>query len=145
MPMKRKTAPPPPGRTPADPGQWSASSQGSVAAQFTTEYVDEHYQCWHCKASATFTAEDQKYTYEVRKADVNQHRRLCEPCWRDSIGIAKELESQGAAWNESKNTLKTDKAFLSNWLKLLELQETYVPYRHDVARKRMLSKLIGGT
>jgi hypothetical protein len=142
--MKRKPTPPPPGRTPAGPSQWSESSQGSVAAYFTTEYVDEPYKCWHCRADATFTAVDQKYTYEVRKANVNQSRRLCEPCWRESLRIAKELASQANAWEASKKSLKTDKTFLSNWLKLLELQETYVPYRHDVARKNMLRKLLSG-
>jgi hypothetical protein len=140
--MKRKPVPPPPGRTPADPNQWAESSQGSVATHFTKEYVDEQYKCWHCGTIATFTALDQKYTYEVRKANVNQHRTLCEPCWRESLRIAKALESQAAAWKESKKTLKADKAFLSNWLQLLELQETYVPYRHDVARKNMLRKLL---
>ena len=142
--MKRKRVPPPPGKTPADPSQWSESSQGSVAAYFTTEYVDEQYKCWHCKASSTFTALDQKYTYEVRKANVNQGRRLCESCWRESLRISGELTSQSDAWETSKKTLKADKVFLSNWLRLLELQETYVPYKHDVARKNMLRKLLGG-
>ena len=141
--MKRKPVPPPPGRVPADPGLWSESSRGSVAAYITEEYVDEQYKCWHCKANATFTALDQKYTYEVRKANVNQNRQLCEPCWRESHRIAKELASQASAWRESKQILRTDKAFVSKWLQLLELQETYVPYRHDVARKNMLRNLLG--
>ena len=140
--MKKKVEPPPPGKAPADPSQWSESSQGSVAAYFTKEYVDEPYKCWHCRADCIFSAQDQKYTYEVRKANVNQHRRMCEPCWRESLRIAKELESQASAWEDSKKTLREDKVFLSNWLKLLELQETYVPYRHDVARKNMLHKLL---
>jgi hypothetical protein len=68
---------------------------------------------------------------------------LCESCWRESLRISKELESQADAWETSKKTLKADKVFLSNWLQLLELQETYVPYKHDVARKNMLRKLLG--
>jgi hypothetical protein len=141
--MKRKPAPVPAGRVAADPKQWSESSQGSVAAYFTTEYVDEKYKCWHCQAETTFAAADQKYTYEIRKANVNQVRRLCEPCWRESLRIAEELTSKANAWAESKQTLKDDMAFLSDWLRLLKQQETYVPLKRDTARKNMLRKLLG--
>ena len=140
--MKRKSSAPPPAKAPADTSQWSKSSQQSVAVDFTTEYVDERYECWHCKASCTFTAQDQKYTYEVRKANVNQSRRLCESCWRESLRISKTLTLQQNAWAASKTTLKADKAFLSSWLQLLELQESYVSYRGDVARRNMLRKLL---
>jgi hypothetical protein len=34
---------------------------------------------------------------------------------------------------------------LSRWLKLLEVQDTYVPYRPDKAKKIMLRKLLRGT
>jgi hypothetical protein len=74
---------------------------------------------------------------------VNQRRILCDPCWRESIRIAKELQALAAVWGESKMTLKTDKTFLSNWLHLLELQENYVPFKHDVARTNMLRKFLG--
>jgi len=78
--MKRRTLPALPSRVAADPARWSHASQGSVAAYFTTAYVDVAYKCWHCRTEATFTAADQKYAYEVRKANINQNRRLCVPC-----------------------------------------------------------------
>lgn len=140
--MKRKPLPPSPTRIPANTNLWSESSQGSVAASFTKEYVDEPYQCWHCKSNATFTALDQKHAYEVRKANVNQQRILCEICWRESHRIAKELEDLAKLWDESKTTLKVDKPFLTTWLQRLELQETYIPNWQDVARKNMLRKLL---
>lgn len=141
--MKRKATLPPPNRVAADPTKWSDDSQGSVAAYFTTEYADEKYKCWHCQMEATFTATDQKYTYEVRKANVNQTRRLCEPCWKESLRIAAKLESKQSAWAESKEELRDDKAFLAHWLHLLQTQETYAPFKRDVARKNMLRKLLG--
>ena len=141
--MKRKLPPVSVSRVAADPKQWAENSQGSVAAYFMTEYVDQKYQCWHCKAEANFTAADQKYTYEVRKAHVNQVRRLCEPCWRESLRIAEALTSKANAWTTSKQTLKDDAAFLSDWLRLLKQQETYVPLKRDTARKNMLRKLLG--
>jgi len=140
--MKRKPLPPTPNRIPADPQQWSSCSQGSVAAHFITEYVDESYQCWHCKKTAIFSARDQKLTYEVRKANVNQRRILCTDCWRVSMEIARHLAAQGQAWELSKASLKADKIFLSQWLNLLERQHTYVPGKHDTARENMLRNLL---
>ncbi|MFG6412641.1 zinc-ribbon domain containing protein [Roseateles sp. DC23W] len=35
------------------------------------------YECWHCKADCVFTAQDQKHSFEVQNAKINQHRRLC--------------------------------------------------------------------
>ena len=127
---------------PADPSQWSESSQQTLSAVFIKEYKDKHYHCWHCRVEAVFSAADQKYTYEVRKASVDQQRILCEACWRRSLEIANELKACQSAWAASKPKLRNDSAFLSGWLTLLEEQETYVPYKHDVARKNMLHKLI---
>ncbi|MEO8002395.1 MAG: zinc-ribbon domain containing protein [Arenimonas sp.] len=129
-------------RVPADPTQWSEESRRSVASDFITEYVDVHYQCWHCRAEAIYPAADQKHAFEVKKANISQRRLLCGPCWQASCKIASELESNQAKWATTKTILKTDKAFISGWLSLLLEQETYVPYRHDTARKNMLRNLL---
>jgi len=126
----------------ADPTKWSKKSQRSVAASFTTEYTDIHYRCWHCQAEAIFSAADQKHAFEIKKASIVQRRLLCETCWRKSLHLAAELKEFGTKWDESKLSLKTDEIFLSKWLQLLAEQETYVPYRHDTARKSMLRKLL---
>ena len=133
----------PQGIVPADPSKWSAQSQRSVAAGWTTEYKDIHYKCWHCEADAVFTAGDQKYTYEEKKAPIDQRRILCELCWRESLAIAANLKRYEAQWASSKQSLCKDEAFLRQWLELLQSQERYVPYRHDIARKNMLRKLLG--
>jgi hypothetical protein len=114
-----------------------------VAAEWTNEYKDIHYKCWHCQADAVFTAADQKYTYEEKKAPIDQRRILCEPCWRESLGIAAQLQKYENQWASSKQSLREDDVFLRQWLALLESRERYVPYRHDVARKNMLRKLLG--
>jgi hypothetical protein len=137
MPQKRSE------RVPADPTKWSAQSQRSVAAGWTSEYKDVHYRCWHCQADSVFSAADQKYTYEEKKAPIDQQRILCEPCWRESLHIAAQLQECQDQWAVSKQQLQADKPFLTHWLALLESQEGYVPYRHDVARKGMLRKLLG--
>jgi hypothetical protein len=136
-------AKPSPNRVPADPTKWSTESQGSPAASWTTEYTDIHYKCRHCRATATFFAADQRHTYEVKKASIDQQRVLCEPCWRESLRIAAELAEHQRQWEQSKQSLRTDKPFLARWLQLLESQEEYGHARHDVARKNMLRKLLG--
>jgi hypothetical protein len=45
-------------------------------------------------------------------------------------------------WAESKDTLKNDLTFLSNWLQLLLEYEKYKPYKGNTAIKNMLKKLI---
>jgi hypothetical protein len=137
--MAKRTSP---GAVPADPAKWSASSQRSVSAEWTTEYTPFRYSCWRCRASAVFSAEDQRYTYEVKRANINQQRLLCEPCWSRLNVISKDLAEHQSRWSEAKASLAKDRAFLERWLKLLSEKEEYVPYRADTAKKNMLTKLL---
>jgi Probable zinc-ribbon domain len=127
---------------PADPSQWSEASQRSVSANWTKEYTSYRYNCWRCRESAVFTATDQKYTYEVKKADINQQRLLCGPCWRRSNEIKSQLRLNEETWSASKHAKTRDREFLEAWLALLEELEQYVPYRPDTAKKNMLTKLL---
>jgi len=131
-----------PDSVPADPAKWSASSQRSVSAEWTTEYTSFRYSCWRCRALAVFSAEDQRYTYEVKKANINQQRSLCENCWSRLIAIAKDLAECQSRWSKAKALLAKDRAFLEQWLRLLREKEEYVPYRADIAKKNMLAKLL---
>jgi hypothetical protein len=113
-----------------------------VSSAWTREYKTYGYTCWHCRERAVFTAADQKYTYEIKKAPIDQKRILCEKCWKRMNAIAAQLEECQGAWLQSKSTLRSDQAFLQRWFDLLQEQEQYVPYKRDVARKNMLAKLI---
>jgi len=128
----------------ANPDQWSEKSKQSVAFGFRREYRDEPYNCWHCKAASLFTAQEQKYTFEVQKASINQSRILCEVCWQESNRIRAALRTCEEAWTLSKVELKTDEAFLGRWLQLLLQLEQYVPCKPDTAKRSMLSKLLAG-
>lgn len=112
MPSRRKSV------VPADPRQWSEKSQRSVSFHFTTQYEDREYKCWSCGKLSVFSAEDQKHTYEVRKAPIDQQRVLCEDCWKTDLEISNDLESCSSEWASKKATLKHDRKFLSRWLKL---------------------------
>jgi hypothetical protein len=131
-----------PGVAPADPSLWSEQSQRSVAAGWTKEYRDIPYKCWRCKTEAVFTAQDQKYTFEVQKAPIDQRRVLCEDCWRESLAIARELETFEGRWSSEKPVLRRDKEFLARWLHLLQVREEYVAYKPDTAKKNMLKNLL---
>lgn len=62
---------------PADPTKWSEKSQQTVGFHCIKEYRDITYDCWRCKKSAVLSAADQRYTYEVKKAPIDQRRILC--------------------------------------------------------------------
>lgn len=133
---------PAPKSVPADPTQWSAQSQRSVSAAWTREYVPIHYTCRRCRTPAVFSAEDQRYTYEVKKASIDQQRLLCRPCWDRSNAIAAELAACQSRWTESKPALTRDREFLTRWLALLAERDEYVAYRSDTAKVNMLKRLL---
>lgn len=126
----------------ADPEQWSEKSKQSVAYGFKREYQDIAYKCWHCKADCVFTAQDQQYTFEVKKASIDQRRNLCATCWTESHRIRAALRDCETQWSEAKSQLQADKAFLGRWSSLLVSLEAYVPYKPDTAKKNMLAKLL---
>ncbi len=127
----------------ADPDQWSEKSKHSISYHYKREYTDIEYFCWRCKAHCLFTAQDQKYTFEVKKASIDQRRLLCEACWSESHRIQNLIAGCDFEWSQSKATLQHDKAFLWRWLELLNHLEQFVPYRPDSAKKNMLRKLLG--
>jgi hypothetical protein len=127
---------------PADPSKWSEKSQQTVSFDFIKEYKDIAYNCWRCKKSAVFSAEDQKYTYEVTKAPIDQRRILCKECWRELLEIDRDIKLREQQWAESKRSLRSNADFLTTWLHLLTSREGYVPYRPNTAAKNMLRKLL---
>jgi hypothetical protein len=127
---------------PADPSHWSEKSKQSAAFEFCREYNDRHYNCWHCSSASVFTAQDQKYTFEVKKASIDQNRILCEACWQESNRIRLSLRECEVIWSVSKRQLQADKIFLDRWLGLLLALEKYVPYKPDTAKKNMLAKFL---
>ena len=126
----------------ADPSQWSEASQRSVSAQWTREYRDIEYSCWHCQARAVFSAVDQKRAYELKKAPIDQKRVLCADCWKRSLVLAAEIGHCEELWAASKSQLQKDGEFLLKWLTLLQERERYVSYRPNTAVKNMLRKFL---
>ena len=127
---------------PADRSLWSEKSKQSYAFEYIREYKDIPYKCRHCQTDCLFTALDQKYTFEVKKASIDQRRILCSHCWSKSQRIRNDLKECEDQWAQSKLILQTDKDFLSHWLQLLKHLEKYVPYKTDTAKRNMLKRLL---
>jgi hypothetical protein len=119
--MKSKRAP-----VSVDATRWSKSSKQSYSyVNPPEEYTDLEYDCWRCGSRAVFSAEDQKKTFEVRKAYIWQRRALCKPCWTEEQKIARRLQAKATEWKKNKPRLVKDLPFLREWLALLEEHPKY--------------------
>jgi hypothetical protein len=126
----------------SDPDQWSEQSKHSVAFHFKREYVDIPYKCYRCGAACVFTAQDQKHTFEVRKASIDQRRTFCATCWSESHRLRAALSEHDLRWAAEKSDLRSNKEFLSEWLALLTCWKEFAPYKQDVAKINMLRGLL---
>jgi hypothetical protein len=126
----------------ADPDQWSEQSKHSVSFHFTREYVDEPYKCWRCGSACIFAAQDQKYTFEVKKANIDQRRKFCTACWSESHQLQAALSKYDLRWAAEKSDLRSNRQFLNEWLELLTRWEQFAPYKQDVAKLDMLRRLL---
>lgn len=130
------------GREPVNANLWSEDSKRSYIFESPPKYYrDIHYDCRRCSTPAVFSAKDQKYTFEVKKAYIWQQRLLCESCWTESNRIQKELEEHETRWLSEKLSLKGNTAFLSSWLGLLEEHAKYGGNR-NVAIINMLQAML---
>ena len=130
---------------PADPSQWSEQSKQTVSYlfNFIREYTDKPFNCRRCGAACVFSAEDQKYTFEVKKASIDQRRKFCAECWSESHRLKASLADFEKRWVDEKRTLQTDSEFLAGWLELLNRWNEFEPYKQDIARINMLRGLLG--
>jgi len=127
----------------ADPSKWSEQSKQSVAFHFKRNYVDEPYDCRRCGAPCVFTAQDQKYTFEIKKASIDQRRRWCAACWSEAHQLRVAMNERDSRWAVEKSTLQADRDFLSGWLELMTRWKQFEPYKQDVAKINMLRGLLG--
>jgi Probable zinc-ribbon domain len=138
--MKRPVSPP---SVPANPENWSEASKRSGTYDFPpTEYTDHKYNCTACSQPSLFTAEEQRKTYEERKAYIWQRRTLCQDCFRARLEVEAELDTVRLSWGREHEALQRDKKFLRRWVELLELHARYGA-RRDTGNEKMIRKLLG--
>lgn len=125
-----------------DKDQWSEKSRSGLDYVFASEnYEDKPFACRACGQKAVFTAEQQKYTYEIKKAFTWEHHVLCAACFRQRNDLVAEAKVFAASWAKDKALLKRDRLALQRWKEVLELLPTY-GIRKDGARIRMLAKVL---
>nr|WP_315478951.1 zinc-ribbon domain containing protein [uncultured Rhodoferax sp.] len=126
----------------ADPELWSDKRKQSYSYHYIGDYLDIRYVCSKCRADSVFTAQDQKYTFETKKASIDQRRSLCGACWSEAHRIRAQIADFDARWLDSKAKLQKDLEFLKHWMALLVHLEEFSPYKPDTAKKNMIQKML---
>jgi hypothetical protein len=135
-----KAKPRPP--VPVDAEQWSEESRrGLEYLSAPDHYEDIPFDCHVCRSPSVFTAEQQKYTFETKKAYIWQRRLLCASCHRRRNELSTRSATALAAWTKDRARLKTETDFLDRWKRVLEELPAY-GVRKDTARISMLGKLL---
>lgn len=122
--------------TSMDRSQWSHASKKSAGYYDTGEYAGNYdskaayyeniaFICAKCESPSIFSAEEQKYVYEVKKKFIRWFPTSCYDC-RQKLDILLALDRQSQKlWNTNKDILKKDCVFLENWLSTIKEIETY--------------------
>lgn len=139
--MKKQT------RVLADTEQWSEPSKRSAGGGYgyvNGYYHDIHYTCTKCRSPAVFTAEEQKYSFEVQKNYIWQQRFLCGKCFLILSGLRNKHNKFEHRWLLCKNTLQSDKQFINQWLNVIDEIASYnvnVNYAMRIHLKKLLELL----
>ena len=134
--------PPPRQPVPVNKELWSEESRRGLDYAFAPEfYEDKPFVCRACGSKSVFTAEQQKYTYEVKKAFTWEQHVLCPVCFHKRNELSAESSAFLAAWSQNKRAVVENLPTVRRWKEVLELLPTY-GVRKDAARIRMLSKLL---
>ena len=88
---------------------WAPKSRGGLDEYFAGEfYEDKTFLCRACGKPSVFTAEQQKYTYEVKKALIYQEHVLCESCFNERTRLEAASNAFLELWNHNKATLQAN-------------------------------------
>lgn len=127
---------------PVEKELWSEESRNSLDYVFASDfYEDQPFSCRACGLESIFTAEQQKYTYEVKKTFTWERHVLCQSCFQRRNELSAEAAVFQAAWTQDKAALKRDYSSLQRWMEVLEQLPSF-GIRKDAARIRMLKKLL---
>jgi Probable zinc-ribbon domain len=121
---------------------WAPKSRGGLDEYFAGEfYEDKPFDCRACGKPSVFTAEQQKYTYEVKKALIHEQHVLCESCFTERTRLEAASVAFLKLWKHNKAVLQAHVGELGRWKEVLVLLPKY-GVRQDTARIRMLTKLL---
>ncbi len=105
---------------------YSDSSKKSIGFEFLDDYYEDvKYRCKKCYKQDVFTAEEQKITFEVKKAYMWQQRFLCNLCYQEMSSIKNELNKIDSDYLENKEAVVGNEELLKRWLYLLKEYPKY--------------------
>lgn len=141
---RRKKRPDPPvsAPVPVDTSQWSQASRRSMTCEpIGDHYSDRTLSCRNCRNAFVFSAQQQRETYEVRKAYIAQQRCLCPQCWPQRLQLVGELKRLRSRWASDRAGVKRDPQALRRWRELLAQAPRY-GLRRDRAQCAMVDRLL---
>jgi ribosomal protein S15P/S13E len=114
---------------------WSQSSKQSyIYINYDEFYENIAYLCYKCGISDTFTAKEQKETFEVKKAYIWQTRYLCNKCYKDLKALKRRINEYETFWKQEKD--KENVPYLLEWLSSIkELPKYRKPKNISMERK----------
>jgi hypothetical protein len=121
---------------------WSDESRRSTAAECAgASYDDVALCCRHCGRDFTFSAQQQREAFEVRKDYIWKRPVLCPDCWPVRVRLMAELKTLRSRWSAQRSQMKRDGAALLRWRDVLVQLVSY-GYRRDRAQISMLGRLL---
>jgi hypothetical protein len=119
---------------------WSQSSKQSYAYLGDNEFYDNiPYLCYKCGISSIFSAEDQKETFEVKKAYIWQTRYLCNTCYEDLKLLKLKINEYEASWEKERD--KGSAPYLLEWLSSIKALPKYRKPK-NISMEKMLFEII---
>jgi hypothetical protein len=126
---------------PVDVGQWSDAARRRLGyLPAPAFYEDRVFACRSCQCEAVFTAEQQKFEFEVNQAHYRRQRIFCPSCFARRCELQSFNDHFASLWNAREEGSRTDVPGLLMWLDVLTELPQY-GLRRDTARIRMLERL----
>lgn len=123
---------------------WSQSSKQSYAYLDDNEFYENiPYRCYKCDISSIYSAEEQKETFEIKKAYIWQTRYLCNTCYEDLKALKRKINEYEASWEKEKD--KESAPYLFEWLSLIKELPKYRKPKNASMEKRLFEMISKST
>lgn len=73
----------------------------------------------NAEKNTTYTAEEQKYTYEVQKCYIEINRVLCPECYKKYNVLKKQIKEYESLWAKETEESKKSALYLKEWLSVI--------------------------
>ena len=122
-----------------DRNAWSEESKRSYAYEYTNKYYEDiGYLCIKCSSGCTFTAEEQKETYEVKKRYIWQRRVLCNRCFKELQILEKKNQEYETQWSNEDKSSRCKVKYLEDWLHLINELPKYGKSKNHSKAEQLL-------